>query len=125
MSEVEIGEAKVGGEREELVIGSDVTEVLKMNKDELKAYAYSRFGIKLSLHKKIKLLKLQVATLIKEKIRAANPNQEQKEAPKEEGPKKQNPKLLLHTGNGRVFEWTPLLAKRSDMVACNNKGKKL
>ena len=26
-----------------------------------------------------------------------------------------HPKQLIHTGNGRIFNWTPQLAKRSDM----------
>lgn len=178
--EVEIGEAKVedeteSGKREELVIGSDVNEVVKMTKDELKNYAFTRFGVNLDLTKKLKILQLQVATLIKKKLEgikqtevraddkdvevAENTGEPEKNeedeylSVKEEdiAPVKMAPELitfrgftyrritdsplkevrpvksnyLLHTGNGRILNYTDVLAARPDCVPCDENGKRL
>lgn len=129
---IEIGDAEVGteagnksAEREELVIASDMKEVIKMTKDELKAYAFSRFAVKLSMDKKIKLLRVQVVNLIREKLKIPNkPKGTAKTHNNKPIGNNKRPKLLLHTGNGRVFDYTELLAKRSDMVPCDEKGQK-
>lgn len=127
--EVEIGEAKVGdegAEREELVIASDMKEVAKMTKDELKTYTFSRFAVKLSMDKKIKLLKVQVVNLIRGKLNIPNkPKETAKTNNNKSVGNNKRPKLLLHTGNGRIFDYTELLAKRSDMVVCDEKGQKI
>lgn len=130
--EVEIGEATAtetdeteAAKREELVIPSDIHEVLKMTKDELKDYAFTRFGIKLDLTKKIKNLQLDVVMLIKKKLgklkEAENTGKTEKKKTNEDGA----PKYLLHTGNGRILDYTEILAARPDCVPCDENGKRL
>ncbi len=50
--------------REELVCKEDLLQIIEMDKDSLKKYAHSRLGRKLDLNKRLKLLRLEVVTLV-------------------------------------------------------------
>ncbi len=129
----EIVEGRVGEEsehRSELVCQEDIALITKMSKDELSKYAHSRLGKKLDLTRRLKMLRLDVVMLVKGKLKL--PTDTDGEAKAEEGKvvisEKAVPEFIFEPKRRRVFEWTELLAKRSDLIECwlvDKKGKRI
>lgn len=91
--------------------------VSTMKKDDLSAYALAEHGVELDLTKPIKDLREYVASMDDKKAKKQGQTQddEEKEVPLSTH--------LKHPVNGRVYEATPALRARKDMLPCNAKGK--
>jgi hypothetical protein len=130
-TKIDIKEAKVGMEfRSELVCKEDIPKIVKMTKDELQAYAHSRLGNKLDLSRRIKLLRLDVATSVKEKLKLPKDSIEEVEGGNEvkEKVKDEKAEFVFEPKRRRVFEATDMLLKRTDLIHCwivDKDGKKL
>ena len=125
-----LGEASVGeAHRGELVSQSDIKVVLAdMTKDELNDYAVTRFGVTLNLSEKIKMLRLKVVNMIRDKLKIqpdAKANEKTTDGVVETT---KNPEFIFNPANRRIFEWTEILAARKDLKPCyvvDEKGKRL
>lgn len=118
---LDLGEAAIGaGEahRGELVSQSDIKLVLNMTKDELNDYTVTRFGTTLNLSEKVKMIKLKVVNMIRDKLKIrpdAKSNEKTSEGVVETT---KNPEFIFNPANRRVFEWTEILAARKDLKPC-------
>ncbi len=120
-----IGEGKA--HRSELVCREDILKVVEMDKPALQKYADSRLGKRLDLSKRLKMLRTEVVLLIKNKLKLPTDTNSNSVTVKETGGK-QVPEFIFNPKNRRVFEWTELLAKRTDLIECwlvDEEGKRL
>lgn len=123
---IEIGEGKEV-HRPELVCREDILKVVEMDKPALHKYADSRLGKKIDLSKRLKMLRTEVVIHIKNKLQLPTDVDTSNVATKEVG-EKQVPEFIFNPKNRRIFEWTELLAKRTDLIECwliDEKGKRL
>ena len=121
-----IGEG-VEAHRGELVCKSDILKVVEMDKVGLEKYAHSRLGKKLDLNKRLKMLKTEVVIHIKNKL-ALPTDTDSDNTPVKGSAEKKNPEFVFNPVNRRIFEWTVLLAKRTDLIDCyvvDEEGKRL
>jgi len=112
--------------RSELVCREDILKVVEMDKPSLQKYADSRLGKRLDLSKRLKMLRTEVVIHIKNKLKIATDTNTDLVTDKEVS--KQVPEFIFNPKNRRVFEWTELLAKRTDLIECwlvDDKGKRL
>ncbi len=126
--EIVIDEAQVGKEfREELVCKEDILKVVEYDKEQLDKYAHSRLGKKLDLSKRIKQLRTEVVLLINTKLNL--PTDTDSSAVTEKPvTQKRNPEFVFNPQNRSIFEWTEILARRSELIPCyvvDLEGKKL
>ncbi len=125
---LELAEASVDeGFRGELVSQADIKVVLDMSKDDLEEYVITRFGTTLNLSEKIKMLRLKVVNMIRDKL-SIQPDATQKENIKEFVETAKNPEFIFNPANRRVFEWTPILGEKKNYIVCyivDKDGKRL
>lgn len=108
------------GHREELVCREDLFSVVEMDKVSLDKYAHSRLGKKLDLNKRLKMLQTEVVLLIKNKLKIPTDVVGKPDGLMEEVVKmKKNPEFVFNPVNRRIFEWTELLEKRTDLIECH------
>jgi hypothetical protein len=125
-----ISEAQVEKEfRSELVDKDDVYKVMDMDKVALQKYAHSRLGKELDLNKRIKQLKTDVVIMIQNKLNLPTDVVGRPDGLTEESVKERvNPEFIFNKANRRIFEWTELLDKRTDLIpcyVCDLEGKRL
>lgn len=111
------------GRREELVEFSDIILVDKMSKNDLQEYAITRLGTDLNLSERIKLLKVKVIHLIRDKLKVEKDHESPASASvtnDNSGPARASsqPEFMFNPKNRRVFEWTEALGSRIDYVPC-------
>lgn len=109
------------GHREELVELSDIKLVMAMTKDELQEYAITRLGQDLNLSEKVKLLRVKVVHLIRERLAKGDaPKPTESVDNGVDGPVRASnrPEFIFNPANRRIFEWTESLGKRIDYVPC-------
>ena len=94
---------------------SDDKTVAKMKKDELALYAIAEHGVELDLARPVKELREYVTSLDEKKAGKGVPDKEDEEKPESSH--------LKHPVNGRVYQSTPVLRAREDLIPCNAKGK--
>ena len=94
---------------------SDDKTVAEMKKDELALYAIAEHGVELDLAKPVKELREYVTALDEKKAGKGVPDKEDEEKPESSH--------LKHPVNGRVYQSTPVLRARKDLIPCNAKGK--
>lgn len=90
-----------------------------MKKGDLINFALAQFGESLDPEKDVKELRAEVTGLL-DKARKKEGLPPLKEA-KKMAPK-ELPKFLRHPVNGRVYEYTPQLGARGDMIPCDADG---
>lgn len=123
---LEIGEG-AEGHRSELVCKEDILKVVEMDKVGLEKYAHSRLGKKLDLSKRLKMLRMEVVVHIKNKLAIPTDTDSNNVVAKETA-EDANPEFIFNPANRRIFEWTELLAKRTDLIECyvvDEEGKRL
>lgn len=123
---LQIGEGKQA-HRGELVCKEDILKVVEMDKVGLEKYADSRLGKKLDLSKRLKMLRMEVVVLIKNKLSLPTDTDTSDVTSKEVG-ETANPEFVFNPKNRRIFDWTELLEKRTDLIACyvvDEEGKRL
>lgn len=117
------------GYRSELVCKEDMLKVNDMDKVSLQKYADSRLGKKLDLSKRIKMLRTEVILLIKNKLSIPTDTVGKPDGLTEmECKLRENPEFIFNPKNRRVFEWTELLSRRTDLIECwliDEEGKRL
>jgi hypothetical protein len=113
---IEIEEAS---NREELVCQADLAKIAKMTKEDLQKYAHSRLGKKLDLSRRSSLLKIDVCTLVKNRLKLPLDERGEgvEEAPKE-SKKKKVVEFIFEPKRRRVFVATDELKKRTDLIHC-------
>lgn len=124
--ELEIGEG-TEAHRSELVCKEDILKVVEMDKVGLEKYANSRLGKKLDLNKRLKILRIEVVVHIKNKLSLPTDTDSSNIVVKEKG-ERENPEFIFNPANRRIFEWTDLLSKRTDLIECyvvDEEGKRL
>jgi hypothetical protein len=126
---LDLGEVSVDeGFRGELVSQADIKLVLDMSKDDLEEYVITRFGTTLNLSEKIKMLRLKVVNMIRDKLKIepdAKPNEKTTDGVVETA---KNPEFIFNPANRRVFEWTPILGEKKNYIVCyivDKDGKRL
>jgi hypothetical protein len=86
-------------------------------------------GKKLDLSKRLKMLHTEVVIHIKNKLSLPTDTVGKPDGLMEEAVKlRENPEFIFNPKNRRVFEWTVLLAKRTDLIECwpvDKEGKRL
>ncbi len=113
--------------RAELVCREDILKVVEMDKVGLQKYADSRLGKQLDLSKKLKMLRTEVVIHIKNRLKLPSDSVENSTG-KPDVEAKKVPEFIFNPKNRRVFEWTELLAKRTDLIECwliDKEGKRL
>ncbi len=116
---IELGEGRAP--KKEEVLPEDVDKIGKMNKDALKVFAWRKLGINLDLSQHIGIIrgelikKSQIAlgiilqdTSIDDSTRDAI--------------EKIIPMYVKHPRTGRVFDSSPELLKRNDLIPCTREG---
>ncbi len=124
---LDIGEGKEA-HREELVRAEDILKIVEMTKENLRKYAHSRLGKKLDLNKRLKMLRLEVVTLVKNKLKLPQDVDSSNVTKKPTSNAKEEAEFVFNPANRRVFEWTELFAKRTDLIECwlvDKDGKRL
>jgi hypothetical protein len=117
-----------GSLREELVCQEDVVKISTMTKEELNKYAHSRLGKKLDLTRRINNLRMDVLTLVKNKLKTSTNDTVETDSVCEEKPKEKEARFVYEPQRDRVFEATAMLLKRTDLIPCwivDKDGKKL
>jgi hypothetical protein len=112
-------EIEEGEHRAELVCQDDIAKIAKLTKEELKKYAHSRLGKELDLTRRISLLRIDVITLVKNKLNL--PNAEAKSDSTETPTEKvadRTVEYVFEPVRRRVFEVTAELLKRTDLIHC-------
>lgn len=89
-----------------------MTDIILMNKEELRDYAKSTFGISLDMRKGIDKLQEEVKTMKPVAVKKAEPVVV-------------NHKYLKNTKTGFWFPYTDLLNQRGDLVPCDEAGNEL
>lgn len=102
-------------------VDSDVNfyDPSQMKKKELISFALVQFAEVLDPEEDVKELRAKVTALLdkaRKKEGLPTLDQAKKQRPKE------LPKFLRHPQNGRVYAYTPQLAARGDMIACDKDG---
>jgi hypothetical protein len=114
--------------RAELVCREDILKVVEMDKVQLQKYADSRLDKKLDLSKKLKMLRTEVVIHIKNKLSIPTSTDNGNASAFKQVDVSQKPEFIFNPKNRRVFEWTELLAKRTDLIECwlvDKEGKRL
>lgn len=119
---IELGE----GKNMELVPveAEDIDRITKLNKDALRVFAYKKFGINLDLSSHIIVIR---GDLIKKCQIALGIILEDPETDEETKAAigKVVPRYVKNPKNKRVFDATPALLKRDDLVPCDEDGTPL
>lgn len=103
--------------RSELVCKEDVQKVMDMDKVQLQKYAHSRLGKELDLSRRIKQLRTDVIILIQKKLDLPT-DTDVSNVKTKQTPVSDNPEYIFNPANRRIFEWTELLDKRTDLIPC-------
>ncbi len=119
---IDLGE----GKKPELepVVPEDVDKLMKFNKDALRSFAVRKFGFNLDLSQHIAIIKgdmikkCQIALGII--LQDANVDDSVREAIE-----KVIPMYVKHPINGRVYDSSPDLLKRADLIPCTKEGRPL
>ncbi|MHC4322317.1 MAG: hypothetical protein ACYST3_08580 [Planctomycetota bacterium] len=114
-AKLNMAEAKVEPDRPELVCKEDILKVLEMDKIGLQKYCSSRLQKNIDLSRRLKQLKLDVVTMIKDKLNMPTDTNSDN-VQKADAPVKRTPEFIFNPKNRRVFEWTEMLAKRDDLI---------
>lgn len=121
---IELGERKPGEARKEAVVPEDVEKIMKFNKDALRTYALKKFGFNLDLSQHIAIIrgelvkKAQIALGII--LQDSSTDDSMREAIE-----KIIPMFVKHPKTGRVFDSSPELLKRQDLIPCTSNGTPL
>ncbi len=119
---IDLGEGKAV--ELEKVLPEDVDRIMKFNKDALRVFAVKKFGFNLDLSQHIAIIrgelvkKAQVALGII--LADVDLDDETREAIE-----KVIPMYVKHPINGRVFDSSPDLLKRLDLIPCTKDGRPL
>ena len=84
-------------------------------------------GKKLDLNKRIKQLKTEVIILIKNKLDMPI-DTDRSNINIKEAPVSKNPEFIFNPANRRIFEYTEILSKRTELIPCyvvDEEGKRL
>ncbi len=105
-----LDEATIGEEgfRGELVSLTDIKQVLDMSKDELNDYVFDRFATTLNLSEKIKMLRLKVVNMIRDKLKVQPDAKSNEKTTDGIVGMAKNPEFIFNPANRRLFEWTEL-----------------
>lgn len=119
---IELGEGKAL--ELEAVVPEDVDKITKLNKDALRVFAYKKFGFNLDLSSHIVVIR---GELIKKCQIALGIILEDPETDDEtkEAIGKVVPRFVKNPKNKRVFQSTPALLKRTDLLPCDEDGRPL
>lgn len=119
---IELGE----GKKPELepVVPDDIDKIGKFNKDALRTFAVRKFGFNLDLSLHIAIIRgdlvkkcmINLGMMLQDK----DTNDEVREAIE-----KVIPMYMKNPKNGRVFDSTPDLLKRTDLIPCTKEGRPL
>lgn len=86
-------------------------DIDRATKDELSEYAREKLRTELNMGKRIAELRADVRSLVEEAV----------EGPTEDG--KPRPQYVRNPETGFVFEATPILLARKDLIPCDAEGK--
>ncbi len=112
-----IAEAKIEPDRPELICKEDILKILEMDKDQLQKYSTSRLNKKIDLSRRVKQLRLEVATSVKNKLNIPTDTVGKPDGLMEEVVKlRKTPEFIFNPLNRRVFEWSAMLARRDDLI---------
>jgi hypothetical protein len=113
---IEIEEAS---NREELISQADIAKIAKMTKEDLQNYSHSRLGKKLDLSRRSSLLKIDVITMVKNRLKLPlDEKGEGVEETSEEPLKEKVVEFVFEPSRRRVFVATSELKKRTDLIHC-------
>lgn len=119
---IDLGEGKAV--ELETVVPEDVEKIMKFNKDAMRVFAMKKFGFSLDLSQHIAIIrgqlikKCQIALGII--LQDADTDDELREAIE-----KVIPMYVKHPVNGRVYDSSPQLLKRMDLIPCTKEGRPL
>ncbi len=102
-------------------VAEDMDKIGKLNKDALAVFAKSRFNLNIDRGMNISILRgdLVKKVMVALGMLAADPNIN---AVQKAAIQAVIPRYLMHPVNHRVFEATPALLKRHDMIPCTKEG---
>jgi hypothetical protein len=119
---IDLGEG--AKEKWEPVVAEDVDKVGKLNKDALRVFALKKFGFSLDLSQHIAIIR---GNLVKKCLISLGEmlQDEDTDAITRQAIEKVIPMYMKHPINGRVFNSSPALLKRLDLIPCTKEGMPL
>lgn len=116
---IELGEGR--GAELEAVLPEDVDKIMKFNKDALRVYASKKFGFNLDLSQHIAIIRGEI---VKKAMIALGMILQDKNTDDSvrEAIEKVIPMYVKHPKNGRVYDSSPALLKRLDLIPCSKEG---
>lgn len=106
------------------MLPGDVDKICKFNKDALRVYALKKFGINLDLSVHIAMIR---GNLVKKAMIALGEILQDGDVDDEmrEAIEKVIPMYVKHPKTNRVFDSSPQLLKRTDLIPCTKEGRAL
>jgi hypothetical protein len=101
--------------RPELVCKEDILKVLEMDKIDIQKYCSSRLDKNVDMSRRLKQLRLDAVTMIKGKLNLPTDTNSSL-VDKKDAPKDAKPEFVFNPKNRRIFEWTPMLSKKIDLI---------
>ncbi len=102
-------------------VPEDLSKVAKSNKDTLRVFAKKKFGINIDCGSHLKLIRKDLTKRVQVALGHIIDNPDTDDAIKRAIEMK-IPRYVLHPVNKRVFEATPALLKRTDLIPCDKEG---
>ena len=120
---IDLGEGKVG-EKKEAVLPEDIDKIMKFNKDALRVYALNKFGFSLDLSQHIAIIRGELVKKAQIALGIILQDASTDEATRE-AIEKIIPMFVKHPKTGRVYDSSPELLKRLDLIPCTKNGTPL
>ncbi len=119
---IDLGE---GGKQElEAVVPEDVDKIMRFNKDALRSYAVRKFGFNLDLSQHIAIIKGELVKKAQISLGIILQDENTDDSVRE-AIEKVIPMYVKHPVNGRVYDSSPELLKRADLIPCTKDGRAL
>ncbi len=112
------------GKSLEVCVPEDLNKIAKSNKDTLRVFAKKKFDISLDCGKHLTLIRKDLTKRVQVALGHIIDDPDTDEAIKKAIGMK-IPRYLLHPVNKRVFDATPALLERIDLVPCDKEGTPL
>lgn len=116
---IDLGEGKAV--EKEGVLPEDVDKIMRMNKDALRIYALKKFGFNLDLSQHIAIIKGELVKKVQIALGIILQDKNIDDTTRE-AIEKIIPMFVKHPKNGRVYDSSPALLKRLDLIPCTKAG---
>jgi hypothetical protein len=118
---IELGERRSDAVKKESVLPEDIDKIMKLNKDALRVYALKKLGINLDLSQHIAIIRGDIVKRAQVALGIILQDSSTDESTRKEI-EKIIPMYVKNNKTNRVFDSSPELLKRQDLIPCTKEG---